>query len=216
MVTVMTEFDIRMTAVERLQSYGSLPPEQDVTGMLALEPASNWPDKGSVVFSNVSMRYRPTLPLVLNQVNFTINSGEKIGVIGRTGSGKSSLLVALFRLVNVCSGEILIDGMNTSAIRLHKLRSSMFMVPQDPVMFEGTVRENLDPFDIVFASCNKDRAKADEKIWSVLEQVHIKDAVNNLKEKLDTVIVDNGSDFSVGERQLVSLARAIVRHDVDM
>jgi ABC-type multidrug transport system fused ATPase/permease subunit len=164
------------------------------------QPPSNWPSEGSIAFDNVKMRYQPNLPLVLKGINIQFKAGQHIGVVGRTGSGKSSLTQALFRMVNVCEGSILVDGVDISKLSLKDLRSRLAIIPQDPVLFTGTVRSNLDPYERF----------TDAEIWDVLERCGVKKAVAEMEGKLSTELVENGENLSVGERQLMCLARAVL------
>ncbi|KAI1287364.1 ATP-binding cassette sub-family C member 4 [Halotydeus destructor] len=192
------EFEAQMTAVERILEYKDLEPE----GNLAQEkPAPpSWPKEGRIVYKNVCFTYPGSSKPVLCNLSFEIKSGEKIGVVGRTGAGKSSLLQSLFRMVEP-EGSILIDGLDTKSIVLSDLRKKISIIPQDPILFTGTVRRNIDPFD----------EKSDHELWTVLQQVQLKDAVNDLPEKLDAPISEGGGNLSVGQRQLICLARAIIR-----
>jgi len=149
------------------------------------------------------MRYRPNLPLVLKGVNLKIKSQEKIGIVGRTGSGKSSLIQALFRIVESekDGGKILIDGCNIADIELKRLRSKLSIIPQDPVLFSGNIRRNLDPFDLY----------TDEELWNVLSMVELKEFVESKPTKLQHVVSDGGENFSAGQRQLMCFARALLR-----
>lgn len=133
----------QMTSVERIQEYADLNPELEEN---TKQPPKGWPDKGKLVFSNMLLRYSPSDPYVLKDLSFEIQPREKIGIVGRTGAGKSSLIQALFRLADV-EGAILIDGIDTKTIPLNILRSNISIIPQEPVLFSGTLRKNLDPFD---------------------------------------------------------------------
>ncbi|KAJ8367734.1 hypothetical protein AAFF_G00311020 [Aldrovandia affinis] len=161
-----------------------------------------WPQQGAITFQEYGMRYRENTPIVLNGLNLKIAPGEKIGIVGRTGSGKSSLAVALFQLVGPAKGTILIDNVNTSLIGLEDLRSKLSVIPQDPVLFMGTVRYNLDPFNIY----------SDEEIWQALVKSYMKETISKLPEKLEAAVGENGENFSVGERQLICMARALLRN----
>ncbi|KAG8136300.1 hypothetical protein E2320_009263, partial [Naja naja] len=164
-------------------------------------PLPDWPHEGEIRFENAEMRYRENLPLVLKKVCFTIKPKEKIGIVGRTGSGKSSLGMALFRLVELSGGCIKIDGVKISDIGLADLRSKLSIIPQEPVLFSGTVRSNLDPFT----------QYSEEQIWEALERTHMKDCISQLPMKLESEVMENGENFSVGERQLLCIARALLR-----
>ncbi|XP_032485649.1 multidrug resistance-associated protein 5 isoform X5 [Phocoena sinus] len=165
-------------------------------------PSSDWPQEGEVTFENAEMRYQENLPLVLKKVSFTIKPKEKIGIVGRTGSGKSSLGMALFRLVELSGGCIKIDGVRISDIGLADLRSKLSIIPQEPVLFSGTVRSNLDPFN----------QYTEDQIWDALERTHMKECIAQLPLKLESEVMENGDNFSVGERQLLCIARALLRH----
>ncbi|TMS17566.1 Multidrug resistance-associated protein 5 [Larimichthys crocea] len=167
----------------------------------AAAPAPSWPQQGKITFQDVEMRYRDDLPLVLKNLSFTILPEETIGIVGRTGSGKSSLGVALFRLVELTGGSITIDGINIAQIGLDDLRSKLAIIPQEPVLFIGTVRTNLDPWD----------QYSDSQIWEALEKTHIKEMVSQLPHSLHSEVTENGENFSVGERQLLCVARALLR-----
>uniref|UniRef100_A0AAR2JNZ2 ATP-binding cassette, sub-family C (CFTR/MRP), member 12 n=1 Tax=Pygocentrus nattereri TaxID=42514 RepID=A0AAR2JNZ2_PYGNA len=163
---------------------------------------SGWPQEGAITFKDYSMRYRENTPIVLDNLNLAIKPREKLGIVGRTGSGKSSLGVALFRLVEPAGGTILIDNVDTSTLGLQDLRSQLSIIPQDPVLFIGTIRYNLDPFNNY----------SDEEIWMALEKTYMKETISKLPEKLESAVVENGENFSVGERQLMCMARALLRN----
>uniref|UniRef100_A0AAQ5Y6D1 ATP-binding cassette, sub-family C (CFTR/MRP), member 12 n=1 Tax=Amphiprion ocellaris TaxID=80972 RepID=A0AAQ5Y6D1_AMPOC len=197
-----TEVEARFNSVERLQEY--------ITGCKSEAPRhikdaqipEDWPKSGVITFQDYKMRYRENTPIVLNRLDFFIRAGEKLGIVGRTGSGKSSLGVALFRLVEPAGGTILIDGVDIMAIGLQDLRSKLSIIPQDPVLFIGTVRYNLDPFNNY----------TDEDIWTALEKTYMKDTISRLERKLQAEVLENGENFSVGERQLMCMARALLRN----
>lgn len=138
-----SEMENQMTSVERVKEYIDIQPEADKTNK---KPPKSWPEEGTIKFDNTSLRYASNEPYVLKNLSFKINSAEKIGIVGRTGAGKSSLIIALFRLAEV-EGRILIDNIDTKEIPLSSLRSKISIIPQEPVLFSGTLRKNLDPFD---------------------------------------------------------------------
>lgn len=163
-------------------------------------PPENWPSEGVVEFQNVTMGYREG-DLVLKDVSFRVAGKEKIGIAGRTGCGKSTLMVVLFRIEKLRGGRILIDGLDIAGMPLHSLRSKLCIIPQDPVMFSATVRFNIDPFEEF----------TDEQVWNVLRDVNMEDHVNSLPNKLNELVAEGGDNFSAGQRQLVCIARAILR-----
>ncbi|GKZ69061.1 hypothetical protein AnigIFM60653_011707 [Aspergillus niger] len=193
------EVETNIVSVERVLEYASLPSEAPEV-IFKHRPAIGWPAQGAVSFNNYSTRYRPGLDLVLKDINLDIKPHEKIGVVGRTGAGKSSLTLALFRIIEPDNGSISIDGLNVSTIGLFDLRGRLAIIPQDPAMFEGTVRDNLDPRHV----------HDDTELWSVLEHARLKDHVAQMDGQLDAQIQEGGSNLSQGQRQLVSLARALL------
>ena len=200
------EVETLMVSAERVLQYVDLPSEAaDETDV---KPRPNWPEHGDVSINDMSLTYptsqpneKPAEP-VLKNINIHFDAGLKIGVVGRTGAGKSSLLQALFRIVEPSpSGSIVIDGTNTSQLGLRDLRSRISIIPQEPFCFKGTLRFNLDPFS----------AYSDEQLWRVLEAVELKETVAAIDERLEAPVTENGSNWSVGERQLICLARAMLR-----
>ncbi|XP_071542397.1 multidrug resistance-associated protein 1-like isoform X3 [Panulirus ornatus] len=200
LVRMTSDVETNIVAVERIKEYTETQQEApwEVTNN---QPNKDWPDAGVVEFNNYSTRYREGLDLVLRDINCKITGGEKVGIVGRTGAGKSSLTLALFRIIEAAFGNITIDNINISKIGLHDLRGRLTIIPQDPVLFSGTLRMNLDPF-------NK---YDDSKMWLALEQSHLKEFVSNLSNGLQYEVSEGGENLSVGQRQLVCLARALLR-----
>ncbi|XP_077987901.1 ATP-binding cassette sub-family C member 5-like [Glandiceps talaboti] len=202
MVRLLAEYEARFTSGERIIQYiDELYKEADAI-VPDNRPPKSWPEKGVLKFIDFKMRYRENLPLVLKGVNLEFRSEEKVGIVGRTGSGKSSLGVALFRLVEPAGGNISIDGINCHNIGLYDLRSKLSIVPQDPVLFLGTVRYNLDPFGVY----------KDDQIWYALEKCYMKKTIKSLDGGLEAPVIENGENFSVGERQLICMSRALLRN----
>nr|XP_021560535.1 multidrug resistance-associated protein 9 [Neomonachus schauinslandi] len=197
-----TETQAKFTSVELLREY-ILTCVPECTHPLKVETClHDWPSRGEITFRDYQMRYRDNTPLVLDGLNLVIQSGQTVGIVGRTGSGKSSLGMALFRLVEPASGTIFIDEVDICTIGLEDLRTKLTVIPQDPVLFVGTVRYNLDPFE----------NHSDEMIWQVLERTFMRDTIMKLPEKLQAEVTENGENFSVGERQLLCMARALLRN----
>ncbi|EAT35435.1 AAEL012386-PA [Aedes aegypti] len=196
------ELENEMVSVERVSEYMSLPVESSQETAPDCRPKGNWPNQGMIEFINVNLRYSEEEETVLKDLNFSILAKEKIGIVGRTGAGKSSLIQALFRLAPY-EGVIRIDGVDIQTLGLRDLRSKISIIPQDPVLFSGTLRSNLDPFE-----------KSDDvDLWSALDQVQLKQVVDSLAGGLNCKISDGGNNLSMGQRQLVCLARAILRNN---
>ncbi|XP_048362920.1 ATP-binding cassette sub-family C member 5 [Sphaerodactylus townsendi] len=200
-VRLASETEARFTSVERIDHYIKTLSLEAPARIKNKAPPPDWPQEGEVIFENAEMRYRENLPLVLKKVSFTIKPKEKVGIVGRTGSGKSSLGMALFRLVELSGGCIKIDGVKINDIGLADLRSKLSIIPQEPVLFSGTVRSNLDPFT----------QYSEDQIWDALERTHMKECISQLPLKLESEVMENGENFSVGERQLLCIARALLR-----
>ncbi|XP_025993846.1 probable multidrug resistance-associated protein lethal(2)03659 [Solenopsis invicta] len=190
------ELENQMTSVERILEYNKVESEPPLESAPGKKPNAEWPPEGKIEFKNVFLRYAPLEPPVLKNLSFVILPREKIGIVGRTGAGKSSLIQAVFRLAEI-DGLIEIDQIDTASIGLHDLRSKISIIPQEPFLFSGTLRRNLDPFDMYM----------DAPLWQALEEVELKEM------GLEAHVNEGGSNLSVGQRQLVCLARAIVRNN---
>nr|XP_012805668.2 ATP-binding cassette sub-family C member 12 isoform X1 [Jaculus jaculus] len=196
------ETQAKFTSVELLREYISHCVPECTHPFKEGTCPKDWPSRGEITFKDYRMRYRDNTPLVLDGLNLNIQSGQTVGIVGRTGSGKSSLGMALFRLVEPASGTVFIDEVDICTVSLEDLRTKLTMIPQDPVLFVGTVRFNLDPL----------KNHTDEMLWHVLERTFMKDTIMKLPEKLHAEVTENGENFSVGERQLLCMARALLRN----
>ncbi|KAG8982491.1 hypothetical protein FRB90_006750 [Tulasnella sp. 427] len=194
------EVEQNIVSVERILTYIGLAPEAPYE-IPETKPSSEWPSKGEIEFQDYSMRYRPDLDRCLNSLNIRINGGERIGICGRTGAGKSSSTLALLRILEADAGSILIDGVDISKIGLHDLRSAISIIPQEPQLFEGTIRQNVDPTG----------SADDQQIWTALEHSHLKEYVLSLDGGLDAIVREGGTSLSAGQRQLLCFARALLR-----
>ncbi|KAI8823438.1 P-loop containing nucleoside triphosphate hydrolase protein [Fimicolochytrium jonesii] len=198
-VRMVGEVQSQMSSVGQLVYYAGVKPE--APAYVPENPIpKGWPSEGNIVFKDVVLRYKEDGVDVLKDVNLEIKSTEKIGIVGRTGSGKSTLLTALLRIVEICKGKIVIDGVDLSKLGLAELRSNIAIIPQEPVLFVGTIRSNLDPF----GKCS------DDEIWKALDSVQLGDKIRDMPAKLDSEVIENGKNFSLGLRQCVCIARAIL------
>ncbi|KAF1331594.1 Atp-binding protein, partial [Globisporangium splendens] len=199
LVRYWSNIEIGMVSPERILEYAAIPAEGGKK-TLVVEPPAQWPRQGSITFDKVAFSYKEGAPAVLKGVSFRIQNNEKIGIVGRTGAGKSSLTMALFRINELDSGRIVIDGEDISSMPLHSLRSRLSIIPQTPVLFKGTLRAYMDPFN----------EYSDADIWSVLEKVEMKEQIGALENQLSYELSENGENFSVGERQMLCMARALL------
>jgi len=209
-VIVQTYADVEndMNSVERLHYYSHGLEQEESVNATPQVVRKTWPEKGELQFKDVQMRYRPGLPLVLKGLTVSIRSGERVGIVGRTGAGKTSIISAIFRLVELSNGSIAIDGMNIAALSLYDLRSRLSIIPQDPTLFQGTIRTNLDPLD----------EYEDSRLWDALRQAELVgdkvstgDGPATTRISLDSPVGDEGLNYSLGQRQLLALARILIK-----
>ncbi|XP_043087211.1 multidrug resistance-associated protein 1 isoform X2 [Puntigrus tetrazona] len=200
LVRMSSELETNIVAVERVKEYGDTEKEAEWKLEHSTLPAG-WPTTGHIEIRNFGLRYREDLELAISDISVNIEGGEKVGIVGRTGAGKSSLTLGLFRIIEAAQGEICVDGVNIAQLGLHELRSRITIIPQDPVLFSGSLRMNLDPFD----------GYTDEEVWRALELAHLKNFVSGLPDKLNHECSEGGENLSLGQRQLVCLARALLR-----
>ncbi|CAL9707790.1 unnamed protein product [Knipowitschia caucasica] len=200
MVRMTSDLENNIVAVERVKEYSETQTEAPWE-IQDKKPPPDWPLQGNVQFRDYSVRYREGLDLVLKNLSLSVRGGEKIGIVGRTGAGKSSMTLCLFRLLEAAGGDITIDDVKISEIGLHDLRSKLTIIPQEPVLFSGSLRMNLDPFDTY----------SDEDVWTALEHAHLHKFVSTQPAQLMLECAEGGENLSVGQRQLVCLARALLR-----
>lgn len=194
------EMENNMTSVERVIEYIDLPAEPNLETDPSVKLPETWPAMGRMYFKDLKLKYSDNGEYILKGLNFSIRPMEKIGIVGRTGAGKSSIIQAIFRLAKN-EGLLDIDGFDIDKLGLHDLRCRISIIPQDPILFSGTLRYNLDPFE----------ERTDEEIWKALEDVKLKNYVKSLEGGLASRMYDGGSNLSMGQRQLVCMARAILR-----
>ncbi|XP_053473518.1 multidrug resistance-associated protein 1-like [Ictalurus furcatus] len=199
-VRAWTDVENNIVSVERVKEYTDTPKEA-AWSIENLPLPSHWPQTGTIQFHQYGLQYRKGLDWALKEITLSVQEREKIGIVGRTGAGKSSLALGIFRILEAAKGEIYIDGVNIAEIGLHDLRSRITIIPQDPVLFSGSLRMNLDPFD----------GYSDDEVWKALELAHLKTFVSGLQEKLNHECSEGGENLSLGQRQLVCLARALLR-----
>ncbi|KAJ6851988.1 ABC transporter C family member 5-like [Iris pallida] len=190
----------KIISIERIHQYCQIPSEAPPI-IESSRPPSSWPENGKIEMIDLQVRYKESLPMVLHGVTCTFPGGKKIGIVGRTGSGKSTLIQALFRLIEPVSGKIIIDDVDIGKIGLHDLRARLGIIPQDPTLFEGTIRINLDPLE----------EHSDHEVWQALDKCQLGDVIRHKDQKLDSPVLENGDNWSVGQRQLVSLGRALLK-----
>ncbi|CAH0714289.1 unnamed protein product, partial [Brenthis ino] len=198
LVRMTSEVETNIVAVERIKEYAEA--KQEAAWTVGAGPGATWPETGALQLERLSLGYGAREP-ALRDLTCAVAPRDKLGIVGRTGAGKSTLTLGLFRIVEAMSGKILIDGIDISTIGLHQLRSRITIIPQDPVLFSGSLRMNLDPFGVY----------SDEDIWRSLELAHLKSFVQGLQAGLLHEISEGGENLSVGQRQLVCLARALLR-----
>uniref|UniRef100_UPI0037E78B7D multidrug resistance-associated protein 1 n=1 Tax=Semicossyphus pulcher TaxID=241346 RepID=UPI0037E78B7D len=200
LVRMSSDVETNIVAVERVKEYSDTQKEAEWKRESSSLPPG-WPTVGCIDIRGFSLRYREDLDPAIRNISINIQGGEKVGIVGRTGAGKSSLTLGLFRIIEAAEGHIFIDGVDISQLGLHELRSRITIIPQDPVLFSGSLRMNLDPFD----------SYSDEEVWRALEFSHLKSFVSGLPDKLSHECSEGGENLSVGQRQLLCLARALLR-----
>ena len=198
-LSAFSNFENTMTKMERSLTYTNLISEKPQH--LENDNKINWPTKGEIEFINYSTRYRPDTKIVLKNLSFKIESNKRIGIVGRTGSGKSTIALCLFRILESLKGKILIDGIDISTIGLQKLRKSLTILPQDSTIVDGTLRYNIDPVGNY----------SDELIEEIMKKIGFYHIIENNQSGLDQRVTENGSNLSIGEKQMICITRAILR-----
>lgn len=201
-IRLTAEFETNMVSVERVLEYGKLPLEPSWKTERQDISVKNWPSQGDIRFRNVYLTYPGSIKPVLKNLNFDVRGGEKIGVVGRTGAGKSSLIAVLFRLAEF-DGDVFVDGLAIKDLGLHDLRHKISIIPQDPLLFQGTIRSNLDPL----------HEYSDSFIWQTLTTVNLKKTIEDMPGGLDAGVTQGGSNLSLGQRQLLCLIRALLQRN---
>lgn len=196
----LSMIESKMVSIERIIEYKNLPSEHKINEISLKNNTKNWPNQGEVIIKNLVASYREDLPIIINNLNITFQAGKKIGIIGRTGAGKSTLFQAFYRMVYFHSGEIIVDGIDITKIPLEDARSIFAIVPQEPHLFSGTLKYNLD----------RTHKFTDDQIWKALKEVQLSQYIETLPGKLNYEIAEKGGNFSVGQRQLLCMARAIL------
>ncbi|KDO38191.1 hypothetical protein CISIN_1g011713mg [Citrus sinensis] len=191
-----------IVSVERIRQFMHLPPEPPAI-IEETKPPASWPSHGRIELEDLKVRYRPNTPLVLKGITCTFKEGTRVGVVGRTGSGKTTLISALFRLVEPENGRILIDGLDICSMGLKDLRTKLSIIPQEPTLFRGSVRTNLDPLGMY----------SDNEIWEAMEKCQLKATISRLPMLLDSSVSDEGENWSVGQRQLFCLGRVLLKRN---
>jgi ABC-type multidrug transport system fused ATPase/permease subunit len=201
LVRSTAKFESNIVSVERVKEYTKIQQESEWINEKK-RPAKNWPQHGSIKFINYSVKYRDDLDYSLKNLNLTIKPAEKIAIVGKSGAGKSTFSLALFRILESNIGDIQIDDVSIKSIGIHDLRRILTIIPQDPILFSGSIRMNLDPLEIY----------SDSQLWAVLEQCNLKSFVESLNGQLMHECSDGGDNLSIGQHQLICLARAVLKN----